>query len=480
MNFLRAIAFVLLLATPAAAQQSTVTSGAYAIGRGPSVSGFTSLLCSAGQLAVGQAGAPICRTVSGDWTLNAAGVATLATVNANVGAFGSATLCPTITVNAKGLITAASAATCTPAVGSITGLGTGVPAALALNIGSAGAPVVFNGALGTPSSGSGANLTALNASQLAAGTVPNARINATFTPNGRLTLASGSPVMSIGNTVASGTMFYTPYNGNLVPIYDGTNFTPTAFTELSNINANSATGSAGPAAVANNSCYDYFVWSNAGTPTLTRGPAWTNTTTRSASTIARVSGVLLNNTSITNGPAASRGTYVGTACSNGTATFDWINGAGASGGTAAVFSVWNMYNRDRMATTVSDTGVGYTYSSATVRQARASAGNQISFVVGQIEDGFTVNMVGQVNTIATGGATAMWGPGLNSTSAFACGRTFGQAATAAVTVFGSSAVCNLMPGLGLNVISANEASDGASANTFDNNSLNNLSANLRM
>ena len=46
---------------------------------------------------------------------------TLATVNSNVGTFGSATACPTITVNAKGLITAASAATCTPAFGSLTG-----------------------------------------------------------------------------------------------------------------------------------------------------------------------------------------------------------------------------------------------------------------------------------------------------------------------------------------------------------------------
>lgn len=158
------------------AQQSPVTAGAYAIGRGPGVSGYTSLLCSAGQLAVGQAGAPICRTVSGDWTLNAAGVSTLATVNANVGAFGSATNCTTFTVNAKGLITAASQATCTPAVGSITGLGTGVATALAVNVGSAGAPVVFNGALGTPSSGVATNITGLNATQLTTGTVPPARL----------------------------------------------------------------------------------------------------------------------------------------------------------------------------------------------------------------------------------------------------------------------------------------------------------------
>lgn len=470
------------VASAQAQNAGTVTNHAFAIGKGAGTTGYTSLLCGSAQLAVGQSAAdPICRTMSGDATFSAAGALTLATVNSNVGSFGSATSCITATVNAKGLVTAISAATCTPAIGSVTGLGTGVPAALAINVGLFGSFVVMNGALGTPNGGDATNLINLNASQLTAGTVPNARLNATITPNGRLTLVSNTPVMSVGNATAQGTVFYTPYNGNLVPIYNGTTFTPTAFTELSNINANSATGSAGPAAVANNSCYDYFVWSNAGTPTLTRGPVWTNTSTRSAGTaIARTNGVFLNTQAITNGPAANRGTYVGTACSNGTATYDWINGAGASGGTAAVFSVWNMYNRDSHSTTVSDTGTGYTYTSATIRQARASAGNQISFVVGQIEEGFTASMVGQVNTVASAGATGLWGVGLNSTTAYACGRTFGSAPTAATLIFGASASCNLMPALGLNVISANEASDGANANTFDNNSLNNLSATLRM
>lgn len=43
----------------------------------------------------------------------------------------------------------------------ITGFGTGVATALAINVGSAGAPVTFNGALGTPSSGTLSNATGL-------------------------------------------------------------------------------------------------------------------------------------------------------------------------------------------------------------------------------------------------------------------------------------------------------------------------------
>lgn len=101
--------------------------------------------------------------LTGDVTASGTGsvTATLATVNSNVGSFGSATQVGTFTVNGKGLITAASNTTITPAVGSITGLGTGVATALAVNVGSAGAPVINGGALGTPSSGTLTNTTGL-------------------------------------------------------------------------------------------------------------------------------------------------------------------------------------------------------------------------------------------------------------------------------------------------------------------------------
>lgn len=130
------------------------------------------------------------QTPSGDLTVSNAGVFTFGTVNASPGTFGSVTQCAAVTVNGKGLVTTATQSTCTPAIANVTGLGTGVAAALAINIGSAGAPVLFNGAGGTPSSLVGTNITG-TAAGLTAGNV---------TTNANLT----GPVTSVGNATTIG------------------------------------------------------------------------------------------------------------------------------------------------------------------------------------------------------------------------------------------------------------------------------------
>ena len=102
--------------------------------------GVTITSLSSGQLLVANNAGTVFenKSVSGDATLANTGALTLATVNSNVGSFGSATAAPAVTVNAKGLVTAVSTNTITPAVGSITGLGTNVATSLANNMTASG------------------------------------------------------------------------------------------------------------------------------------------------------------------------------------------------------------------------------------------------------------------------------------------------------------------------------------------------------
>ena len=66
---------------------------------------------------------------------------------------------PTLVTPVLGTPTSGTLTNCTIPVGGVTGLGTGVATALAVNVGSAGAPVVNGGALGTPASGTLTNCT---------------------------------------------------------------------------------------------------------------------------------------------------------------------------------------------------------------------------------------------------------------------------------------------------------------------------------
>ncbi len=274
----------------------------------------------------------------------------------------------------------------------------------------------------------------------------------TIPPLGRITLATGVPVMT-SDQGAKTTIYYTPYLGNTVPIYDGSSFTNTTFTELS-VATTDTTKS--PAAIGASKVNDWFVWSDSGTLRIGHGPDWTNDTTRSAGTaLTLVNGIYLNNDSITNGPAASRGTYVGTTRSNASSQLDWIMGGDANDGSPASLFVWNMYNRVDVGRMIRDTRASHNWTTASYQGINGTTGMRLSYVCGLNEDPVLM----QFSMIATATSNAIplaAGVGVDSTTvnSGATGYTYFNVVNTNII----SGIANYKgyPGLGVHFLAALE------------------------
>jgi hypothetical protein len=280
-------------------------------------------------------------------------------------------------------------------------------------------------------------------------------------PQGRLTLQTATPVMTTTQS-AKTTIFYTPYTGLLVPIYSGTSFAMTSIgAELSQTTTDTTKS---PAAVAANSLYDLYVWSDGGTMRCTRGPAWTSATARGTgagtSELVKVNGIWLNNVAITNGPAAQRGTYVGTVRSNGSSQIDWTYGTVAAGGGAGVFGIWNAYNRRYVESHSGNNANSWTYASTTVRAANAANTTRHSFICGLEEDVFSADYVA-----ATDNAGSI-GVGYDATNAFS-GRQGTNYNASAATVTGTYSTT----AFGFHFFQACEVCDLTSSNFYGDNNI---------
>lgn len=113
-------------------------------------------------------------------------------------------------------------ATGLPISSGVSGLGTGVATALAVNTGSAGAFVLFNGALGTPSSGTVTNLTgtaSININGTVGATTPNTGVFTTLVAGSTTSLLLGTAGSAVGNigfrNATSGTATLAPPTGAL-------------------------------------------------------------------------------------------------------------------------------------------------------------------------------------------------------------------------------------------------------------------------
>lgn len=275
-------------------------------------------------------------------------------------------------------------------------------------------------------------------------------------PQGRLTLVSGAPVATsdTGTTV----VYYTPYNGSSIPIYNGTNFVALAFAELTLtlVGAHAA-----------NTIYDVFVFNNSGVITIVTGPAWSSSAAGSGSRgtgagttqLTRVNGVLVNavtmtvarNGSTTYSVPANQATYVGSIFMSPS------NGQIAclpNFGQSRQWGVWNNYNRLPIVLRCGDATSSWTYGTITWRPSNNSASNVLTSFCGQPEETVDLSFVQITSAV---GLEYEIGFGINSTTApTAFIGTAGASAGVLLNVT-QLAKYTLTPRIGINNITALES-----------------------
>ena len=294
---------------------------------------------------------------------------------------------------------------------------TGVPVgagALAISAGGTGATTAAAARtnLDVPSN---SELTALSASVTTLQTTVSAIVGL---PQGRLTPTTAVPVITSG--VTSGTaVYYTPYVGNVIPIYNGTTFATKTFAELTlTLNTNHLADTA----------YDVFIWLESGVVTIGTGPAWNNSTGGSsargsgASTteleytnglLTNAQDVTMRNGATTYSVGTNLATYVGSILIDGTA--GQISCLLAYGQNR-IWGVWNAYNRVPIIMKAGDSTASWAYSTATIRASNNSASNRVSVFCGLAEEMIHADFLQNI-TRATNPGSDYCGIGWNSTTA---------------------------------------------------------------
>lgn len=315
-------------------------------------------------------------------------------------------------------------------------------------------------------------------------------------PQGYLTpcqVSSGTPVagcavgqiIQTGDVASATSLYYEPFVGGQLPIWNGTSFQVQNFSELA---------LAIPSSRLANTIYDVCIttttagaYSATGTPTAVFSVAWTTSTAGAGNRgsgagtaqIAQVNGIWVNAVAISavNGAntysvPANACTIVATVLIDGTAgqitnTTTW--------GSARKWSVSNFYNQQPIVLVEGDSTANWTYSTSTVRQSNGSANNKITIVLGLPTQKPAMEMNQFVQAISDGSSdtgAGQFGIGFNSTTAFSgTNAQVGITANTAITLrnlSNSIAQYEAPPFIGAAVVNALEAgnNNGSSSSTF--------------
>ena len=183
---------------------------------------------------------------------------------------------------------------------------------------------------------------------------------ANYPCQGRLTLTTGVPVTTSDVTAAT-TVYFTPYMGNAVALYDGSDWIYHNFTERS-LSLSGYTA---------NKNYDIWLYNNSGTLTLA-STVWTGNTTRATALVFQ-DGVYVKS-------GATGYRYLGTIRITGT--------TGQTEDSDTKRFVYNAYNTiQRGVVTQNTQSGGWTYNTATWRESNGGTSQtRAEFVIGLEKD----------------------------------------------------------------------------------------------
>ena len=294
-------------------------------------------------------------------------------------------------------------------------------------------------------------------------------------PQGRLTPTSLTPVIS--TSVTAGTaVYYTPYVGNLVPIWDGSKYVQRNFNQLTlTLNANHVA----------NAIYDVFATLSGSTVVIATGPSWNTATAglgargagAGTTQLERVGGIWVNaaemtarNGATTYSVVVNRATYLGSIHIDGT------NGQVScllAYGVSRKFGVWNAYNRVPIRLKAGDPAASWAYNVATYRASNNLAVNSLKVFSGLAEDVYHFEFAQAVRlTNATASAAAVQesfiGVGFNSATVISGmeGR-IGNSGDVANTLSSGDLSARYIapPSLGMNEITALEKGNATAGMT---------------
>ena len=271
--------------------------------------------------------------------------------------------------------------------------------------------------------------------------------------SGRLTLESGVAVSTTDQSVKT-TMYYTPYNGDKISLYDGTNWATYTFSQISQ-----PLGTLSPT-----TNYDIFLYNNSGTLTL-EFTAWLNDSTRNTAL------VLTNGVYLKSGALTRR--YLG--------TFRTVNSTNTEDSNLKRL-LWNYNNRvSRMLYRqwISST---WTYNvTNTYRYLGGNPGNSFAFVNGIQED--NIFIVAAAGSAGSGiqrqlaiGFNAEWTATLVGNSSSQYEATAVQAEVSNETY---QAFANRIPAIGSHVVYAIELQNSTTTVNYFGGAESGMSANWR-